>query len=90
MYILVGKSKNIFQVYKEKYIMSQVLPEYLSEWTTKKAEAEGVHSIPSSEVEDYIYKNGRLSLILNNGQTVCLYISYIYAYFNYIIEHFIY
>lgn len=66
----LGKSKNIFQVYKEKFIMAQVLPEYLSEWTTKKAEAEGVHSIPSSEIEDYRYKDGQLSLILTNGRTI--------------------
>lgn len=72
--VLVDKSKNVFQVYKEKFIMAQVLPEYLSEWTTKKAKAEGVQSIPSSEVEDYSYKNGRLSLILTNGETVCSYI----------------
>ncbi|XP_012232840.2 apoptosis-inducing factor 1, mitochondrial isoform X1 [Linepithema humile] len=64
------KSKNVSQVYKEKFIMAQVLPEYLSEWTTKKAAAEGVHSIPSSEIEDYRYKNGRLSLILTGGQTI--------------------
>jgi len=42
--------------------MAQVLPEYLSEWTTKKVEAEGVHTISSTEVQDYKYKNGRLSL----------------------------
>lgn len=51
--------------------MAQVLPEYLSEWTTKKAEVEGVHSISNTQVEDYRYKNGRLSLILTGGRTVC-------------------
>lgn len=69
---VVGKSKNVFQIYKEKFIMAQVLPEYLSEWTTKKAEAEGVRSIASTEVEDFRYKDGRLSLILTGGQTVRL------------------
>ncbi|XP_071569741.1 apoptosis-inducing factor 1, mitochondrial [Temnothorax nylanderi] len=64
------KSKNIFQIYKEKFIMAQVLPEYLSEWTTKKSEVEGVHTIPSTEVQDYKYKNGRLSLVLTGGQTI--------------------
>lgn len=53
--------------------MSQVLPEYLSEWTTKKAEAEGVQSIPNAQVEDYTYKNGQLSLILTGGKTVRTY-----------------
>lgn len=51
--------------------MAQVLPEYLSEWTTKKAEAEGVQPIPNTKVEDYRYKNGQLSLILTDGRTVC-------------------
>lgn len=51
--------------------MAQVLPEYLSEWTTKKAEAEGVKVVPSKEVEDFIYKDGRLSLVLSGGETVC-------------------
>lgn len=51
--------------------MAQVLPEYLSEWTTKKAEAEGVHTLSSTEVQDYKYIKGRLSLVLNGGQTVC-------------------
>ncbi|XP_070165438.1 apoptosis-inducing factor 1, mitochondrial isoform X1 [Polyergus mexicanus] len=64
------KSKNVFQIYKEKFIMAQILPEYLSEWTTKKAEAEDVHSIPSTKVEDYRYINGRLSLVLTGGQTI--------------------
>ncbi|KYM89656.1 Apoptosis-inducing factor 1, mitochondrial [Atta colombica] len=64
------KSKNIFQIYKEKFIMAQVLPEYLSEWTTKKAEAEGVHTISNTEVQDYKYKNGRLSLVLTGDQTI--------------------
>lgn len=64
------KSKNVYQIYKEKFIMAQVLPEYLSEWTTKKAEAEGVQPIPNTKVEDYRYKNGQLSLILTDGRTI--------------------
>lgn len=70
MCFVIDKSKNVYQIYKEKFIMAQVLPEYLSEWTTKKAEAEGVHTLPSTEVQDYKYKKGRLSLVLNGGQTV--------------------
>lgn len=66
----IYKSKNVYQIYKEKFIMAQVLPEYLSEWTTKKAEVEGVHPISDTKVEDYRYKNGQLSLILTDGQTI--------------------
>lgn len=71
MCFIIDKSKNIYQIYKEKFIMAQVLPEYLSEWTTKKAEEEGVRTISSTEVQDYKYKNGRLSLVLTGGQIVC-------------------
>lgn len=71
MCLIIDKSKNIFQIFEEKFIMAQVLPEYLSEWTTKKVEAEGVRTIPNTEVQDYKYKNDRLSLILTGGQTVC-------------------
>ncbi|KAL6441304.1 hypothetical protein ACFW04_003515 [Cataglyphis niger] len=64
------KSKNVFQIFKEKFIMAEILPEYLGEWTTKKVEAENVHPIPSTTVEDYKYKLGQLSLVLSNGQTI--------------------
>lgn len=53
--------------------MDQILPQYLSEWATKKAMSEGVTCIPSSEVEDYSYKNGQLSLILSTNRIVGLY-----------------
>lgn len=52
--------------------MAQILPEYLSEWTTKKAESEGVKVVPNKEVEDFRYKNGQLSLVLTGGETVCI------------------
>lgn len=70
MYLSTDKSKNVYQIFREKSIMAQVLPEYLSEWTTKKAEAEGVKVVPSKEVEDFKYKNSQLSLVLSGGKTV--------------------
>jgi len=51
--------------------MFKILPEYLSEWTTNKTKVEGVNCMPKREVEDYIYKNGQLSLVLTNGEIVC-------------------
>ncbi|KAK0098703.1 hypothetical protein PV326_004857 [Microctonus aethiopoides] len=62
--------KRIYQIYKEKFIMSQVLPEYLSEWTTKKSILEGVISIGDSEIEDYELKNGQLKLTLTSGKCI--------------------
>lgn len=50
--------------------MDQVLPQYLSEWATKKAMLEGVNCIANSEVEDYSYKGGQLSLILSDNRVV--------------------
>lgn len=50
--------------------MDQVLPQYLSEWATRKATLEGVNCISSSEVEDYTYKNGQLTLLLTGKSTV--------------------
>lgn len=52
--------------------MDQVLPQYLSEWSTKKARAEGVTCYPNAEVTDYSYKNGQLSLVLSENQIVYL------------------
>lgn len=65
-----AKSKKIVQIYKENSIMAQVLPEYLSKWTTRKAETEGVYSIRNAEVQDYRYKDGQLSLVLTDGQII--------------------
>ncbi|XP_014484706.1 PREDICTED: apoptosis-inducing factor 1, mitochondrial isoform X2 [Dinoponera quadriceps] len=64
------KSKNVYQIFREKFIMDQVLPEYLSEWTTNKAKAEGVKVVPSKEVEDFRYKDSQLSLVLTGGETM--------------------
>lgn len=64
------EQKKVYQVYKEKFIMDQVLPQYLSEWATEKAKLEGVICIPDSEIEDYYYKNGRLSLTLTGNNVI--------------------
>ncbi|XP_029032423.1 apoptosis-inducing factor 1, mitochondrial isoform X2 [Osmia bicornis bicornis] len=64
------EDKKVYQVYKEKFMMDQVLPQYLSEWATRKATLEGVNCIPNSEVEDYYYKNGQLSLILSGNNVI--------------------
>ncbi|XP_008208975.1 apoptosis-inducing factor 1, mitochondrial isoform X2 [Nasonia vitripennis] len=65
---LTYEGQKVYQIYKEKNILAQVLPEYLSEWTTKHSEIEGVNCIPNVEVHDCSLKNGRLSLALTDGQ----------------------
>ncbi|KOC71096.1 Apoptosis-inducing factor 1, mitochondrial [Habropoda laboriosa] len=66
----LSEDQNVYQVYKEKFIMDQILPQYLSEWATKKAILEGVNCIPNSEVEDYSYKSGQLSLVLSENRII--------------------
>lgn len=62
--------QKIYQVIKEKSIMAQVLPEYLSQWTTKHSEKEGVNCLPNVEVHDCRLKNDRLELTLTDGSIV--------------------
>lgn len=50
--------------------MSQVLPEYLSEWTTHRVSMEGVVCTPHTEIKDYEIKDGQLNLILTSGKSV--------------------
>ncbi|XP_011498552.1 PREDICTED: apoptosis-inducing factor 1, mitochondrial [Ceratosolen solmsi marchali] len=67
---LTSNNKNVYQVFKEKYILSQVLPEYLSKWATEHIEADGVKCVPNLEVHDCRMKNGRLSVMLTNGNVI--------------------
>ncbi|XP_012350119.1 apoptosis-inducing factor 1, mitochondrial [Apis florea] len=67
---ILPENKNVYQIFKESFRMEQVLPQYLSEWATKKAISEGVKCIPNSVVEDYSYKNGKLSLILSDNHII--------------------
>ncbi|XP_051173048.1 apoptosis-inducing factor 1, mitochondrial isoform X2 [Leptopilina boulardi] len=62
--------KRVIQICKEKNIMAQVLPEYLSEWTTNKAKAIGVHFIGNTEVEDFEMRDGKLTLITTENKRV--------------------
>lgn len=63
-------TKKVYQIYKEKFIMSQILPEYLSDWTTNRAKLEGVISVGNSEIKDYQMKNGQIQLLLTNGESL--------------------
>ncbi|XP_057318831.1 putative apoptosis-inducing factor 1, mitochondrial [Microplitis mediator] len=62
--------KNVYQIYREKFIMAQTLPEYLSEWTTRKSEKEGVISVAREEVKGYKTEEGKLKLMLTSGKTI--------------------
>ncbi|KAK6626166.1 hypothetical protein RUM43_006472 [Polyplax serrata] len=65
-----GKEKGlkVYQIFKESGNMGKILPEYLSLWTTKKVEAEGVTVLANSQVVDAFVGEKKLNLILNSGE----------------------
>ncbi|XP_033216403.1 apoptosis-inducing factor 1, mitochondrial isoform X2 [Belonocnema kinseyi] len=64
------EKKKVTQIFKEKFIMAQVLPEYLSEWTTNKATEVGVSCLGNTEVKDFEMKNGKLMLTLSGDEVM--------------------
>ena len=60
------------QIYRETGNMAKVLPEYLTKWTTKKVQAEGVTVMSQCEVDDAEMEGDRVKLTLNNGEQVCI------------------
>lgn len=62
--------KRIIQICKEKNMMAQVLPEYLSEWTTNKAKTIGVNFLGNTEVQDFEMRDGKLTLITSENKRV--------------------
>ena len=61
----------VSQIYHESGNMGKVLPKYLSEWTTRKVQNEGVNIYPNSElVSADMTGDGKVSILLTNGQKV--------------------
>ncbi|XP_067662972.1 apoptosis-inducing factor 1, mitochondrial-like isoform X2 [Haliotis asinina] len=60
----------VYQVFPEAGNMGRVLPEYLSNWTTKKVQAEGVNVISNKIVNSAEFVNNVVVLGLNDGSTV--------------------
>ncbi|KAH8377044.1 hypothetical protein KR093_002943 [Drosophila rubida] len=60
----------VYQVFQEKGNMSKVLPNYLSTWTTRKMEAQGVCVIPDASIKSANRDDSQLRLELNNGMTL--------------------
>ena len=55
--------------------IGQVLPKYLSQWTTEKEKAESVNVLPKTYVEAAILDDDEVALILYDGQKVNNYFS---------------
>jgi len=61
----------IYQTYPESGNLGKILPQYLSEWISKKVEAEGASLIPNVEVvEAKMNEKNSIDLKLSNGQTI--------------------
>ncbi|XP_035442549.1 apoptosis-inducing factor 1, mitochondrial isoform X2 [Spodoptera frugiperda] len=61
----------LVHVYKDKGILSGILPEYLGVWASEHIKCEGVKLVPNAQVYDvFESKDGRLELTLSNGQSI--------------------
>ncbi|KAL1459871.1 hypothetical protein WDU94_011822 [Cyamophila willieti] len=59
----------VYQIFPEKGNMARILPAYLSAWTTKKVEEEGVHTLRGATVEAAkLDEKNNVELTLSDGQ----------------------
>lgn len=66
------KNQDIVQIYPEAGNLGKILPQYLSEWVSKKIEAEGARLVPNVEVKRVSLANDKstIKIELTNGQTL--------------------
>lgn len=64
------KDVKIYQVFHESGNMAKVLPEYLSKWTTKQVQEQGVCVIPQAQVSEVSSVHNHIKLDLSNGQSI--------------------
>ncbi|KAK7097575.1 hypothetical protein V1264_004529 [Littorina saxatilis] len=60
----------VYQIFPEAGNMGRVLPEYLSKWTTKKVQGEGVEVMTQKSITAAQYKDGKVVLSLSDGYQV--------------------
>ncbi|XP_017853953.1 putative apoptosis-inducing factor 1, mitochondrial isoform X2 [Drosophila busckii] len=60
----------VYQVFQEKGNMSKVLPHYLSDWTTRRMEKQGVCVIPDASIKSALRDESQVKLELSNGMTL--------------------
>ncbi|KAJ8721101.1 hypothetical protein PYW08_006566 [Mythimna loreyi] len=61
----------IVHVYKDKGVLSGILPEYLGEWAAEQIKCAQVTQIPKAQVYDvFETKDGRLEMTLSNGKSL--------------------
>lgn len=60
----------VIQLFPESGNMGKVLPEYLSKWTTKKLQGEGVNVIPEVTIKSVNKNDKKIELHLSNNEIV--------------------
>ncbi|GFO47582.1 Apoptosis-inducing factor 1, mitochondrial [Plakobranchus ocellatus] len=60
----------VYQIFPESGNMGKVLPEYLSKWTTRKVEHEGVEVLTNQSVDKADFVDGKIVLATKEGKTV--------------------
>ncbi|XP_055354612.1 apoptosis-inducing factor 1, mitochondrial-like isoform X2 [Paramacrobiotus metropolitanus] len=67
-----GKSTGleVHQIFPEKGVLARVLPEYLSDWTTRKMQNEKVKVYAEKFVVSAKYSNGQVVMQMNDGQEI--------------------
>lgn len=65
-----NKELQVHQVINELGNMSNILPEFLSKWTTERIREEGVNVISNTGVRCVDYVNNQVELTLENGKTI--------------------
>ncbi|CAC5390565.1 AIFM1 [Mytilus coruscus] len=60
----------VYQIFPEKGVMSQVLPDYLSKYTTEKIKEEGVDVVSRKSVKEAKYKDKQVVLTLSDGSLI--------------------
>ena len=69
-YMQDNSSGRIFQIFPESGNMTKVLPDYLSKWTMKKVEMQGVCVLPNAHVKSVARDNSTIKLTLSTGDVI--------------------
>lgn len=65
-----SKALKVHQVFPENGNVAKILPQYLSEWTTKRVREVGVNVMPKSQIESVNVHENQLKLNLQNGTSL--------------------
>lgn len=69
-YMQNNSTGRIYQIFPESGNMTKVLPNYLSEWTMNKVEAQGVCVLPNADVKNVTRDKSTVKLSLSTGDVI--------------------